>query len=162
MEEQRTSPSVNAARVTMTVCVALAILRLAPARDPAPRSHDCRDALMVDGLLVCDGAAAIASRTCGEPPRPGDRLETRDCGFVRVGRMTPEDIGTLALPVDLNVASPAELASLPGIGPVLASRIVERRPFLRVDELDEVPGVGVKRLAAVRARARVHPPARGE
>ncbi|RBY95338.1 competence protein ComEA [Blastococcus sp. TF02-8] len=48
--------------------------------------------------------------------------------------------------VDLNAAGVAELDALPGIGPVLAQRIVEYRtrngPFGSVDELDDVPGIG--------------------
>jgi competence protein ComEA len=48
--------------------------------------------------------------------------------------------------VDLNAASAAELDALPGIGPVLAQRIVEHRtrngPFESVAQLDDVPGIG--------------------
>jgi competence protein ComEA len=48
--------------------------------------------------------------------------------------------------VNLNTATGAELDSLPGIGPVLAERIVAYRtaqgPFASVDALDDVPGIG--------------------
>jgi competence protein ComEA len=48
--------------------------------------------------------------------------------------------------VDLNSASAQELDALPGIGPVLAQRIVTHRdeqgPFRSVDQLDDVPGIG--------------------
>ena len=48
--------------------------------------------------------------------------------------------------VDLNAAGVAELDALPGIGPVLAQRIVDHRseqgPFRSVEELDDVPGIG--------------------
>jgi competence protein ComEA len=48
--------------------------------------------------------------------------------------------------VDLNSASAQELDALPGIGPVLAQRIVAHRdeqgPFRSVDQLDDVPGIG--------------------
>lgn len=61
-------------------------------------------------------------------------------------------------PVDLNRASAAELEGLPGIGPVLASRIVvsraDRGPFASLEDLRRVEGVGpglVARLAALRA-----------
>lgn len=51
---------------------------------------------------------------------------------------------------NLNTATQAELESLPGIGPVLAGRIIEQRPFKSVDELDNVSGIGQKKLEAVR------------
>ncbi len=54
-------------------------------------------------------------------------------------------------PINLNSATAAELQLLPGIGPVLAQRIVEYRgrcgPFRRVADLQSVTGIGPKRLA---------------
>ena len=51
---------------------------------------------------------------------------------------------------DLNRATVAELDRLPGIGPVLARRIVEHRErvgaFRSTDELLGVPGIGTKLL----------------
>ncbi len=48
--------------------------------------------------------------------------------------------------VDLNAATAADLDALPGIGPVLAQRIVEHRErtgsFRTVEQLDDVPGIG--------------------
>ncbi|TFV79480.1 ComEA family DNA-binding protein [Blastococcus sp. CT_GayMR19] len=48
--------------------------------------------------------------------------------------------------VDLNTATAGDLDALPGIGPVLAQRIVDHRtrngPFRSVDQLDDVPGIG--------------------
>lgn len=48
--------------------------------------------------------------------------------------------------VNLNTATVAELDALPGIGPVLAQRIVDHRdgqgPFRSVAQLDDVPGIG--------------------
>lgn len=62
-------------------------------------------------------------------------------------------------PISLNQATASQLESLPGIGPVLARRIVQYRDqkkrengrgFTSVDELLNVSGIGPKRLAAVR------------
>ena len=66
--------------------------------------------------------------------------------------------------LDLNRAGAAELDALPGIGPVLARRIVEHRsrngPFRRVEELRAVRGVGPLLLDRLRLRVRVaEPPA---
>ena len=47
--------------------------------------------------------------------------------------------------IDLNTASSAELDDLPGVGPVIAERILEYRqvngPFVSVDELAEIHGI---------------------
>ncbi len=60
--------------------------------------------------------------------------------------------------VDLNAADAAALDALPGIGPVLAGRIVahrEDRPYASVDELADVPGIGPTLLERLRDLVRV-------
>ncbi|KSW28724.1 ComEA family DNA-binding protein, partial [Cellulomonas sp. B6] len=60
--------------------------------------------------------------------------------------------------VDLNRADEAALQELPGVGPVLAGRIVEHRarsPFTSVDDLDDVAGIGPALMADLRPRVRV-------
>ncbi len=62
--------------------------------------------------------------------------------------------GGAAGPLNLNTASQAELETLPGVGPVLAERIVAWRlqhgPYPSVDALDAVNGIGAKLLAGLR------------
>ncbi|NLV92072.1 MAG: helix-hairpin-helix domain-containing protein [Firmicutes bacterium] len=59
-----------------------------------------------------------------------------------------------ALRINVNTASAWELERLPGIGPALAGRIVAERerhgPFITVDELVRVSGIGPKVLERLR------------
>ena len=52
--------------------------------------------------------------------------------------------------INVNTATEAQLEGLPGIGPVIARRIVEGRPYRSVDDLGRVKEVGPKRLAEIR------------
>ncbi len=56
--------------------------------------------------------------------------------------------------LDINRASTEELEALPGIGPVLAARIIayreEHGPFRSVEDLLRVPGIGPATLKRIR------------
>lgn len=62
-------------------------------------------------------------------------------------------------PVDLNAATAEQLDQLPGVGPVLAQRIVDYRTqhggFRSVDQLQDVDGIGARRFADLRPMVRV-------
>jgi len=63
------------------------------------------------------------------------------------------------VPVNLNTADVTALDGLPGVGPVLAQRILDWRTahghFSSIDELDEVSGIGDKLMAEIRPHVRV-------
>ncbi|GGK30454.1 competence protein ComEA [Deinococcus malanensis] len=44
--------------------------------------------------------------------------------------------------LNLNIASPEQLEALPRVGPALARRILEGRPYRSLSDLDRVKGVG--------------------
>lgn len=85
------------------------------------------------------------------PPRPPRGPEPRTIALELA--VAPVEFRA-AGPLDLNAATAEELEGLPGIGPVLAARIVayreEHGPFRSVDDLLEVPGIGPATLERIR------------
>jgi competence ComEA-like helix-hairpin-helix protein len=83
---------------------------------------------------------AKGARASGSTPRPEPREAPPPVADPR--------------PLDLNRATVAELARLPGVGPGLAQRIFEERErrgrFDSPDALRTIMGVGPKKLAALR------------
>jgi DNA uptake protein ComE-like DNA-binding protein len=63
--------------------------------------------------------------------------------------------------VDLNAAPAGEMETVPGIGPVLAQRIVaarRERPFASLADLRRVGGIGASTLARLQGFVRVQEP----
>jgi competence protein ComEA len=91
---------------------------LLPEADPATVNLA---AVVVDGEQIAVGVAGSAPGRASDGPATGGR-------------------------VNLNTATVADLDALPGIGPVLAQRIVDHRSragrFASVDELNDVSGIG--------------------
>jgi competence ComEA-like helix-hairpin-helix protein len=52
--------------------------------------------------------------------------------------------------IDINTATEKELRMIPGIGPVMAARIIAARPFRSADDLKKVNGIGDKKYAKIR------------
>lgn len=61
--------------------------------------------------------------------------------------------------IDLNNATTEQLDTLDGVGPATAKKILEYRaqhgPFKSVSDLARIPGIGPKKLAAMKPRLRV-------
>lgn len=53
-------------------------------------------------------------------------------------------------PLDINSANRAQLLDLPGIGPALADRILDNRPYQTLEDLLEVKGIGSQSLDSLR------------
>jgi|GEM_PF-1788834 len=97
------------------------------------------------GTRAGGGAASGTRRRDGEHARRGGKRRRRRAG--------PADGVPPAGRIDLNAADPATLATIPGIGPGLAERIVAYREangtFATVDELLDVSGITDRRLEAI-------------
>jgi len=90
---------------------------------------------------VADGTQVIVPRR-GEPA-PVLSTPTGD----------PADPAAPAALVNINLAGPEELETLPGVGPSTAAAIIEYRdasgPFTTVEQLIDVTGIGEAKLAAL-------------
>jgi len=60
-------------------------------------------------------------------------------------------------PIDPNTATVDEIMLLPGVGEVLAERIVEGRPYTSVEDLRRVPGIGEKVFAELKDSLQIAP-----
>jgi competence protein ComEA len=87
------------------------------------------------------------------------RVEVSAGGAYCLGHMSGERLLTLGLALDVNTATARDLEALPGVGPVLAQRIIEYRqtrgPFQKMDDLLSVHGIGKKKLAHLAPLIRV-------
>lgn len=115
-----------------------------------------------EGSIVADAVEAAGGFKSGAvshginlaaPLRSGDQIFVSGPGAQLEG--VAEDDGLVAI----NRASPAELEALPGVGPVLAKRIVSYREekglFQEVEDLLDIPGIGESKLESIRDLVRI-------
>lgn len=120
-------------------------------------------ARVADALAAAGGAtrdAELASVNLARPVADGEQLVVLAKGQAPPAGTAGTAAGDSAAGVlDLNTATVEQLQDLPGVGPVLAQRIVDWRTehgrFSSVDELREVSGIGDRKFADLRSKVRV-------
>jgi competence protein ComEA len=108
-------------------------------------------ARVADAIAGAGGAVAgadLAGLNLASSVRDGDQIVVPLVGAATAPGQA-KDGG-----IDLNRATAVELEGLPGVGPVLAGRIIAYRdlhgPFAAVEDLLDVGGIGEAKLAAIR------------
>lgn len=122
--------------------------------------------ILTPGSIVADAIAA-AGGPAGDADldRINKAVSLQDGTQVYVPRKGQADLPVRSQPVvlptalpsteaggviDINAATEGELDTLPGVGPVLARRIIEGRPYGAVDDLLRVAGIGQATLDKLR------------
>lgn len=171
----RARPAESAALVLLVLgalVLAFVVWRQAPPEPPAVEAFAVEaqaggDVLVVHvaGQVVTPGIVsvpvgarvvdALAAAGGALPDAVLDRLNlarlVEDGERIHVPAPGEEPAGSAGGRVDLNRATAAELERLPGVGPVLAGRIIEFREaqggFRRIEDLRQVRGIGAKLYA---------------
>ena len=168
----KTNPELLMANITVYVSgevvkpgvyVLLATSRIIDALQAAGGPTAAADLVVVNlAAPLVDATQVFIPRIGSTPratlPRPhaGINLPTTGTsGGVSVGSGVTSATGI----VDINSASLADLDALPGVGPSTAQAIIDYRiangPYVSVDDLLNVRGIGPSKLAAMRTRVRV-------
>lgn len=107
--------------------------------------------LTADAVAAAGGArpgALLDQINLARPVADGEQVDVPAAGEPFEGANASDGL------VDINLADEATLQTLPGVGPVLAGRIVAHRDeigrFESVEDLLDVPGIGETRLASLR------------
>src|SRR3954452_14784831 len=141
-----------------------------------PAASSSGDQIVVDvggrvrhpGLVTLPAGSRVADAiaAAGGPLRPADLARINLAARVSDGQLlligvpgATAEAGTGpgggSGPVDLNSATVDQLDALPGVGPVLAQRIVDWRQanggFRTIDDLQQVPGIGARKFSDLKA-----------
>lgn len=107
------------------------------------------NALLQDAVEAAGGPTAEADLeriNLAQHLRDGEHVYVPRIGEAPTPMPQTGTGGIATGPVNINTASQAELETLPGIGPVIAQRIIEYRetngPFATIEAIQNVPGIG--------------------
>jgi competence protein ComEA len=154
-------PAPTAAPTTAVSVVVSVVGQVArPGLVTLPAGSRVADALAAAGGLLPE--ADPASVNAAAPLTDGEQIAVGVPGApAPAGATAGSGSGGAGGLLDLNAATVADLDALPGIGPVLAQRIVDHRSaqgrFTSVAQLEDVPGIGPATFADLEGRLTVRP-----
>jgi competence protein ComEA len=104
---------------------------------------------------IADGQQVIVPRRASAGPASGAGAT----GMPSAAAGGGAPAGATTAPVNLNTATAEQLDTLDGVGPATAEKILDWRRqhggFRTIEDLAQVPGIGPKRLAALRAKVQL-------
>jgi competence protein ComEA len=121
-------------------------------QDAVRRAGGARHGADLNGInlaaKVADGQQVVVPRRGSPGAAP-----VADAGASGTAGVAPQ------VPVSLNTATAEQLDTLDGVGPATAQKILDYRRehggFRSIDDLGEVPGIGPKKLAALRTKVQL-------
>lgn len=119
---------------------------------------------MADSVIImADPARSLQGcrhdNILGQPLRNGAALsldiQSDGTCIINSGNMTVQERLVLGIPLDITVMNETDFDRLPGIGPVLARKIMQYRQnnggLLRIEDLASVAGIGERKFNALKA-----------
>ena len=147
------SPSTSASTVVVQVVGAV----LHPGLVSLPAGARVADAIEAAGGLSRRGASG--GLNLARPVVDGEQVVVSPSTPVQGAAPSAGASDASTSVVDLNAATVTDLDALPGVGPVMAARILDWRTahgrFTSVDELRQVSGIGARTFERLRSHVRV-------
>ena len=152
-------PSPSPTPLPLRVYVSGAVLR--PDVYVVPRNSIARDAIAAAGgataeadLEAVNMAQPLSEGMQVHVPRLADNEPTPPPLSLPLSHQT-ETSETMTGSVNINTASSAELEQLPGIGPSLAQKIIDCRPYGEAEDIMRVTGIGEAKFADLQSHIAV-------
>ena len=110
----------------------------------------------VGGWGLTEQSPSVAGASFQPSPEGSHSISATQRSSSSTAAVSPVEARSLAKEktqpgkIDINTATEKELRTVPGIGPVIAARIIAARPFRSADDLRKVSGIGDKKYAQIR------------